>query len=174
MRLEYRSGPMAGVLLLFVAMVVAGCSGGWYASKFAKPEGRIPFREAGVQQTGVWGTGDLSIAYRYTLGDSAVNFAGEVTLERRVSEFNSLRYLVCRVHFLNGEGRILDSRVLLSTAHREWLPHARTSFDRKLALPDGAVAFAFSYDGAAGDGGGASSSGGLRGGGSDWEFWSLP
>lgn len=163
------------MVFLFLVMFSAACAGHWFPSDFARPENRIAFGEAGAEHTGVWGTGDLSLSYRYILGKTDAGFTGEVAIGRRASEFSTLHHLIIRVHLLDGEGRILDSRVLLSSPYRIFQPDARFMFDRQLELPEGVVAFGFSYDGAAGDGGGGGGDGSdLKSGGVDWEFWALP
>ena len=160
--------------VLLPALILFGCAGAWFPSDFAGPDNRIAFGHAGTEHAGVWGTGDLSLSYRYVLAEESAGFEGELTLQPRVGEFTTLHRLVFRVHFLDGEGRILESRVLLASPYRQWMPLAPLSFQRRLALPEGAVAFGFSYDGAAGEGGGSGEGSDLRSGGTDWEFWSLP
>jgi len=176
MELRKRSSvilSMIGLLALLLGMVVA-CQGRFlsYQGAVAKQESRIALLEGG-QHTDTWKTRDLSIRYRYQRDQGNAELSGTVELDKSLGRsFSTLEYLILWVHLLDAEGRVLESKGVLTSEYRHMV--RKLPFKRSLELPPGTTAIAFSYTGRVRDGGGAGRVSGDAGDGDSWDFWMYP
>ncbi|HIJ55369.1 MAG TPA: hypothetical protein HPQ03_04505 [Deltaproteobacteria bacterium] len=126
---------------------------------------RIEIKEGGPY-TGSWDTRDLSLDYVYEQKKDSFTLSGKVTFNKHIIyNFRLLDYFDLRVHFVDGSGKIIEGKGIVSSGHHveiENLP-----FKKQFALPSGAVAMVFSYSGRA-------SELGDEAGRTDYEFWESP
>lgn len=162
--MELRKGPSVtisrgGLLALFLGVVVA-C------------QGRLALREGGPHR-GSWKTQDLSVHYHYWREQGNVELSGSVELAKSLRyNFTTLEHLFLEVHLLDAEGRVLESKGVLTSEYRHMV--RKLPFKRSLELPPGTTAIAFSYTGRVRDGGGAGRVSGDAGDGDSWDFWMYP
>ena len=143
-------------------MVLAACQTNifTYRGATAKSDIRIALEDGGPH-TGSWSTYDLSVQYEYTTVGDTLKLSGDIALRHNwpvVETFDM------RLHFLDRDNRILDSRNFYYFGYRRPLSDAELSFMKTFTVPEGTEAFGFSYDGE------------LRGHGDDggWSFWLDP
>ena len=111
----------------------------------------------------------MSFEYTCFRESDKLLLSGELSLNESYEQFEILRHLYLWVHFLDSEGKLLDSKVAWSAA----LTIAYTGQKKKwsvkssLDLPLNAAAVTFSYMGS------VSQSGGARDG-TNWSFYKSP
>lgn len=162
-----------GLLALFLGVVVA-CQGHLfsYRGAVARQESRLPLREGGPHR-GFLKTQDLSVRYHYWREQGNVELSGSVELAKSLRyNFTTLEHLFLEVHLLDAEGRVLESKGVLTSEYRHMV--RKLPFKRSLELPPGTTAIAFSYTGRVRDGGGAGRVSGDAGDGDSWDFWMYP
>ncbi|HUU39363.1 MAG TPA: hypothetical protein VMW42_00330 [Desulfatiglandales bacterium] len=176
--MELRTKPsvmlsMIGLLTLFLGVAVA-CQGRFlsYRGAVAKQESRIPLLEGGPH-TGFWKTQDLSMRYSYRRDQDNMELSGTMELDESLERgFTTLEYLILRVHLLDVEGRVLESKGVLTSEYRHMIK--KLSFKGNLKLPQSTTAIAFSYRGRVRDGGGSGRTLEDAGDGDSWDFWIYP
>jgi hypothetical protein len=164
------------ISLLFTSAFLA-CVGSpfSYRGAWVKEENQISLLEGGPHQ-GQWQTRDLSLEYEYRQGADHLQISGNVKLANYLtSGFTTLDNLFVNVHFLEGDGKVLQTIPLKSFGNRLWfIMLDNMSFNNRLELPEGAVAIAFGYRGKVSEGGSATSGPDGRGDKTYWEFWETP
>lgn len=176
--MELRKAPSViisrvGLLALFVGAVVA-CQAHFlsYRGAVARQESRLALREGGPHRE-FWRARDLSVSYHYWRGQGKLELSGTVELANGLRHnFTTLEHLFLQAHLLDAEGRVLESRGILTSEYRHMVRKLR--FKRCLELPPGTTAIAFSYTGRVRDGGGTGRVLGEGGDGDSWDFWMHP
>jgi hypothetical protein len=167
-----------GLALAFLAaavLVTAGCAGSpWltYTGRAARPDNRIPL-ESGGSHAAIWMTGDLALHYTYRWTGQELAITGQVEPQARITHFQVIRHLSVRIHFLDADGIILDTRTLWQPGALVNVDMVKWTFDHRWPLPAETRAIGFSYTGAVQDTSG-SNAGDDIGGAVDWEFWYGP
>jgi hypothetical protein len=147
-----------------LAVLLAGCQSGFLGvgGGVVAAEKRIPFSPGGPHR-GVHKDNDFLLVYSYVKDGRSLQISGIVELRGGAEGFGWLDRLFARAYFYGADGRILESRSLLSRSRgrsEESWRYAKT-----VDLPPGAAGMAFGY------------SGRVRGVGFDaptWDFWGTP
>jgi hypothetical protein len=139
---------------------------------------RIALQDGGPHK-GSWQTRDLSIDYEYREAAKNLEVTGEIKLADYIPKgFSTLDYLRIYIHFLSSNGVVLETKSVKFFGYMRSLDYlGKLSLNSQSDLPEGTVAFAFSYNGRASQGGGGggsfigenSSSGQIA-----WDFWKVP
>jgi hypothetical protein len=138
-----------------------------YLGKTVQETNRISISESKPQPS-VWQAKDLSFQNTCLRESDKLSIIGQLALNASYEQFEILNYLFLWVHFLDSEGKILDSKVAWSAAltiaytgeKKKW--SVRSSLD----LPLNATAVTFSYMGSVSQSG--------EGGGTNWSFYKSP
>ena len=156
-------------LFLFAAFsVLIGCQTTFnrYLGKVVPEANRISLPESKPQSI-VWQTKDVVFQYTGKQESGKLSLTGELTLDKSYERFNSIEYLYFWIHFLDSEGTILDSKLILSVVGQ----FAYSGGEKKwpvnidLKLPSHFIAMTFSYMGSVREG---------QGGGDQWNFYRSP
>ena len=161
------------ILLLFISTLVA-CQSSFfsYRGATAVQESRIALRQGGPH-VGFWKTDDLSMHYHYQRDWDNVELSGVIELADSLKySFTALEYLFLQVNFLDADGKVLETKLALSSDYRHMIK--KLSFKRSLKLPTGTAAIAFSYTGRVVEGGGTGRVLEDAGDGDSWDFWMTP
>jgi len=139
---------------------------------------RITLQDGGPHK-GSWQTRDLSIDYEYREAAKNLEVTGEIKLADYIPKgFSTLDYLRIHIHFLSSNGVVLETKSVKFVGYMRYLDYlGKMSFNSQSDLPEGTIAFAFSYSGRAsqGGGGGGSFVGENSGSGQiAWDFWKVP
>lgn len=161
------------LLFLFIGALVACQSRLFsYRGATAEQQSRIALLEGGPY-VGFWKTEDLSMHYRYLRYPENLELSGVVELANRLKyNFTTLEYLFLQVNLLDAEGKVLESKVVLTSDYRHMIK--KLPFKRSLELPPGITAIAFSYKGRVLEGGGTTRVLEDAGDGDSWDFWRTP
>jgi hypothetical protein len=165
---------LLGLLLILFFACATGTSmspGAWVAA-----DDRIAVEDGGPYK-GSWQTRDLTIEYEYQKAAKNLQVSGAIKLADYIPKgFSTLDYLRIYIHFLTSNGIVLETKNLQYFGYLRYLDYlGKMSFSSQFELPQDAVAFAFSYNGRASQGGGSPM--GFNGGGSGqiaWDFWKVP
>ena len=170
------TAAFAGLLGFVLFSLLTGCQTMFnrYIGKTVPDPNRISIPE-GKPQSGVWQTKDLSFQYTCLRKSGKLSLTGELALNESYEQFEILNYLYLWVHFLDSQGKIIDSKLALSLTStvaytgekKQW--SVKTSFE----LPVNATAVAFGYMGRVSQGGDEVPEDG-GGGGSNWNFYKSP
>jgi hypothetical protein len=130
------AGRRTGGLLLLAILAAAACSG-----PFLKVEDALPIvTEAPTE--GSHGTIDYRLAYRYRVvpgtpaAPAAFEFDGTLVPRRGLST------LTVRIHFMDGEGKVLRTEALYASG--AYMGAGRAVIERRFELPPEAARFGFS------------------------------
>lgn len=162
--------------LLGIALIsaMAGCqTTNRYIGKTVPDPNRISLQQE-KSQPSVWESKDLTFEYTWDRKSSQVSLNGEITLDRSYDQFETLNYLDLWVHFLDTEGKILESKLAWSVVSviSFMAEKKRLHVNSRLDLPENATAMTFSYRGSVSEGGGLVNGGG--GDGTNWSFYKSP
>ena len=152
MRRIAKSFTMAGVgLLLFVMFsTLAGCQTTFnkYLGKTVPEPNRILLSE-GKPQSSLWQAEDLSFHYTCLRESNKLSLSGELTLDESYEQFEILNYLNLWVHFLDSEGKILNSKLATNIASSVAYTGQKKKYSIKSSLdfPLNGTAVTFSYMG---------------------------
>jgi len=161
------------LLFLFLGALVA-CQSSFfsYRGATAEQEWRIALLEGGPHK-GFFRTRDLSMHYRYLRDLDNLQLSGVVELDDSLKyNFRSIEYLFLQVNLLDAEGKVLESKLVLTSDHLQLIEEL--PFKRSLELPPGTTAIAFSYTGRVREGGGTGRVLEDAGDGDSWDFWMTP
>ncbi|MBL0715728.1 MAG: hypothetical protein JJV98_18740 [Desulfosarcina sp.] len=163
------------VWMVAAVMMLSGCASGIrnsYVGQAAKPDGRIALRPGDIHQE-KWQTNDIAVNFEYQREAGRIDLAGNIELQKRLSNFTQVDYVRVYVHFLDTEGIILASQHLWSSSFNTEPFFVRFTFTRQYPLPPDTHGLTFSYTGQMSDGG---DRGWAPGGGDriDWRFWRTP
>ena len=166
---------VAGLLWFVLFSALAGCQTTFnrYIGKTVPEPNRIPI-SVGKPQSGVWQAKDLFFQYTCLRESDKLSLSGELALNESYEQFESLNYLNLWVHFLDSEGKILESKLALNVVSsiaytgqkKQW--SVKSSID----LPVNATAVTFSYMGSVSQSGGGVREG--SGDGTNWSFFKSP
>ena len=139
-----------------------------YIGKTVQKINRLPISENNPQSI-LWQAKDLSFEYTCIRESNTLSLSGELVLNESYEQFEILNYLFLWVHFLDSEGKLLDSKVAWSAARTTAYTGEKKKWSVKssLALPLNSTAVTFSYMGS------VSQSGGGRDG-TNWSFYKSP
>lgn len=141
---------VAGLFLFVMFSSLAGCQTTFnkYLGKQVPEYNRILLSE-GKPQSSLWQTMDLVFQYTCLQESNKLSLSGELTLDESYDQFETLDYLNLWVHFLDSEGKILDSKLAWSATYSVAWPgeKKRWSVKSSLDLPLNAIAVKFSYMG---------------------------
>ena len=144
------SMAVAGLLWLFLLSVLAGCQTTFnkYIGKTVPEPNRIPISE-GKPQSSLWQAKDLVFQYTCLRESDKLSLSGELALDESYEQFETLNYLHLWVHFLDSEGKILDSKLATNIASSIAYTGQEKKYSIKssLDLPLNATAVTFSYMG---------------------------
>ena len=157
-----------GIIFGLVLGILTGCQTlNPYIGKTVHEPNRIPISESS-QAVHFWQTKDMSFDFKYSLDSSMLSLRGELSLDESYEQFETLNHLFLWVHFLDAEGKLLDSKVVWSAAYTVAYTGEKKKWSVKssLTLPLNATAVAFSYMG--------SVSQGSDEGGTNWSFYKSP
>jgi len=161
------------LLLLFIGALVA-CQSSFfsYRGATAEQESRIALLEGGPH-VGFWKTKDLSMHYHYLRDPDNLELSGVIELANSLKyNFRSIEYLFLQVNLLDAEGKVLESKVVLTSDHLQMIE--KLPFKRSVGLPPGTAAIAFSYTGRVREGGRTGRVLEDAGDGDSWDFWMTP
>ena len=151
---------MASLVLLLSACTSS--RGGWlgWEGRLTKDDNRVALENDG-SDAGIWQTNDIAIHYHYVREADRLTITGKVQRQARIKHFHRLNAWVW-IHFLDGEGFVLESRRLWAQNGSDVYWQIRYNFTRDWPLPPETRAMGFSYSGRASD--------------RDvwWDFWRLP
>ena len=118
-----------------------------YHGKTVPEPNRIALLEGGPHR-GDWKSKDLSFQYNYLRKSDILSLTGDLALNKEdywSCEF--IDYLYFRANFLDSDGKILESRVILNNSYPyQGGPH-KWSIQSDLQLPLNTAAVSFSYMG---------------------------
>lgn len=141
-----------------------------YEGAMAKEESRVPLLDGGPH-IGSWKTLDLQMEYRYVRTPDSLQIAGDLEFDSSLQfGFTTMERFYLRVNFLDTEGKVLESRAVVTSSYRKMIK--KLTFERDLELPAGTRGMAFSYKGRVRDVGGGTDS--ETGGQTEWYFWRAP
>jgi hypothetical protein len=157
-------------LLFACAMGTSLSPGAW-----VEPDDRVALQEGGPHK-GIWQTRDLTIDYEYQEAAKNLQVSGTIKLADYIPKgFSTLDYLRIYIHFLTPSGMVLETKNLQYFGYLRWLDYlGKMSFSSQFDLPEGAMAFAFSYNGRASQGGGSPMGNNGGSGQISWDFWKVP
>ncbi len=148
---------------LLATLLLNACAGkNWfsYTGWEAKSNNRAALRDGGPYSS-LWQTLDIGLHYRYEKEGERLDIEGQVVPQKRIKHFSDFTIWVS-IHFLDGDGIILDTHRLWSQRGSTVYWGFRWHFKQSWNLPPGTQALAFSYHGRAGDQEQL------------WDFWYLP
>ena len=164
----------AGLFLFVMYSALVGCQTTFnkYLGKTVPEPNRIPISE-GKPPPSVWQAKDLVFQYTCLRESDKLSLSGELTLDESYEQFEILNYLSLWVHFLDSEGKILDSKLALNMASSIAYTGQRKKYAVKssLDLPINATALTFSYSGSVSQADELERGGG---GGTNWRFFKSP
>ena len=100
-----------------------------------------------AEQSGTWAADDMTIDYQYSLTGNMLHLSGKIDVQQYLSEdFAVFRYLFVAIHFLDGDNRVMSRRQEIFYLLSKPI-FGKQSFSKRLVLPPGAKAMAFSYTG---------------------------
>ena len=117
-----------------VMLVLAACAGGVQVIPTGE---QIPILGSGTHP-GQWQSMDAEVRYRYTVDSQSpdrIQVSGTISPRSRLAE------LKLTMAFLDGEGKVLESRLLYSSGYRQ--EQIGGTFEQTLDLPQDAEAFTF-------------------------------
>ncbi len=163
-------GLRAAALLVCLALVACATASAPHIGKTARPENRFPLSELPASET-TWSAKDLSLNYLAVNQGGNLAISGFVAFSPNLAKYPNINSFRIYLHFLDGGGTVLDSKLLWVTARRVDKRFVRWTFEKQWSVPPGAVALAFSYRGGVVDGGGESSNSPSSAG---WEVYQSP
>jgi hypothetical protein len=136
-----------------------------FIGKTVQETNRIPISKSKSQYS-LWQAKDLSFKITCRRESNKLSLIGELTLNESYEQFETLNHLFLWAHFLDSEGKILDSKVAWNAPHtiaytgekKKW--SVKSSID----LPLNATAVTFSYMGSVSQ----------SGDGTNWSFYKSP
>ena len=141
---------VAGLFLFVMFSTLVGCQTTFnkYLGKQVPEPSRILLSE-GKPHSSLWQTKDLVFQYTCLQESNKLSLSGELTLDELYEQFETLDYLNLWVHFLDSEGKILESKLAWSAASLVVWPGEKKKWSVKssLDLPSNATAVTFSYMG---------------------------
>lgn len=166
-----RSASMKVIAVLWATVLVIGCQ--TVEAGFQKgivPENKRIAVEDG-NHTARWSTNEVNLDYGYSKNQGSMRLYGEVRYADPIRyNFSLVQYFHMDVIFVDVQGKVLGTAGLVTDSNNPLAPSARTmpvKFDRTLPVPPGTSSIAFSYTGAAREGGG-------RERGNPTNFWEYP
>ena len=154
MRINRDYKPVFKGIMLFVSistLIACQSSVFSYRGKMVAEDSRIVLKEGGPHK-GVWETKDFTFNYTYTQKADRLEISGELTLDNYISMVEILDYLFFRVNFIDSDGKLQESKMLLGTTYNSH--NFRWFVKREIVLPSYANAVGFSYMGSIREGGG--------------------
>ncbi|MBN1930826.1 MAG: hypothetical protein JW786_04370 [Desulfobacterales bacterium] len=133
-----------------------------YNGATAKQENRLALLAEGAHDQFLQTT-DLSIKYTYSQKSNRIELSGVVDFTAHLKHFETIEYFSLRMHFLDVEGKILQSSRILTADNHQKIN--KMAFKQNLLIPSNAHALAFSYSGRVMGGGESPSA---------WDFWMVP
>lgn len=176
---RYRSGLVFNVYLwrlgMFIALVpcllaCAGMSAPPHIGKTSRPENRVPLASLPAGET-TWRAKDLDVHYKAVRTGDGLEISGFIEFGSNLGKFPLINYFRIHLHFIDADGRVLDSKLLWATGRQTETRFVRWTFQRQWPIPPGAAAMGFSYRGAATEAGGDSKFGMSKTG---WEVEQQP
>lgn len=153
------------IFCLFMPLQLAGCQGGPGSShnRVVLPAKRVALQDGGFYP-GQWETVEFRLSYRYAKTMDSIKISGELVWHDDFTiSFSQLEYFTLWVHFLDGEGRVIDR---YPVAHAPYMKAFQTMrFYRELHPGSLTKAMAFSYHGNAIT---------EKRTGDEWAFWHHP
>jgi hypothetical protein len=164
---------LAGLLVNLFFACATGTSlspGAWVDEK-----DRIAVQDGGPHK-GNWQTRDLTIDYDYRETAKKLDITGTIKLADYIPKgFSTLDYLRIYILFLTSNGIVLETKNLTYFGYFRYLDYlGKMSFNSQFDLPQDTVAFAFSYNGRASQGGGGPFNNNSGSGQIAWDFWKVP
>ena len=167
---EFFTMVVAGLFLFVMFSTLTGCQTTFnkYLGKMVPEPNRIALPES-KPQSSVWKTKDLVFQYTSDRESDKLTLSGELALNESYEQFENLKYLNLWVHFLDSEGKILDSKLAWSVASQVAYTGEKKKWPVKssLDLPLNATAVTFSYTGSVSQGAGADNT-------NQWIFYKSP
>lgn len=156
--------------IIVIAMVVglfSSCMGTMPRAreKRVKQANQIDLVKANHEVHGVWNSNDLSLSYHYLVSDQTLKINADITLATKLTHFSVMDRLRIWLHFVNSEGRVLESRVIYTSPYRKSISMLNLGFRRSFPMPPNSVAMAFTYAGKVSEGSRD------KDGGISWDFW---
>ncbi len=164
-----------------MVLAIAACTEKWrnsFNGRVAKLDGHVTLETGGPYDL-YWETNDIIINGTYEREGDDLDLIGSVQLQSRLSSLPNISHMWVRVHFLDAEGVIVETRRLWTALGDGGLGgidyFVNWDFNHRFAMPAATRAMNFSYDGtmrdsSSTDGGGIGRSGGSVG----IDFWRTP
>ena len=141
-----------------------------YTDKQAGPRSRVGL-ETSAQHSATWHGEDLTIDYTTVFSAGKFQISGAVQLDRYlVMGYMYLKYLYIHMHFLDADGKIIESHPVFNAGYRS--PRRDIAFTKTVTLPPAAAGLAFSYSGFAREYDGDPGERNMLNSG--WAFWQTP
>lgn len=134
--LSYRLG-VAVLALMGLAPMLAACSSANVSSGPSRP------LVTNQPYTGAHRTMDYQLAFSYVFQPGGGGKADTINFEGRLIPRQGLETFILRLIFLDASGEILATRVLYAPGGRQGA--ARTTFQRRIEVPQGAVKMGFRH-----------------------------
>ena len=170
-------------LILILSLSMSACTERWRKSfngRVAKLDGRVAL-EAGGPYDLYWETNDIIISGTYQREGDGLDLIGRVQLQSRLSSLPNISHMWVRVHFLDAEGVIVETRRLWTALGDGGLGgmdyFVKWDFDHRFTTPAPTRSLNFSYDGTVRDSSGTDDGGGgmsRTGGSVGIDFWRTP
>ena len=135
----------SSLIFYFLAMIfLMGCVSG-YAGKMVPLQHRIAAAEGGPHR-GLWTGKHIEFNYTYSRTSDQVDISGDISFTKS-SVYKSARDFTLWMHFVDSEGKIVESIALLNTSS---FGTGQKINKQNLSLPAGTNSLTFSYRGESG------------------------
>ena len=162
---------LGGLIALILGLLAcAGMSAPPHIGKTSRPENRVPLASLPAGEA-TWRAKDLDVHYKAVRVGDGLEISGFVEFGSNLAKFPLINHFRIYLHFIDADGRVLDSKLLWSTAMQTETRFVRWTFQRQWPIPPEAAALGFSYRGAATEAGGDADIGIGKTG---WEVYQQP
>ncbi len=157
-------------LLAGLALAACAAASAPHIGKTARPENRVPLSDLPLTES-TWAAKDLKLHYLAARSGDNLQINGFVEFNSNLAKFPVINAFRVYLHYLDADGRVLDSKLLWATGVNSEYRFVRWTFERQWLLPPSATALGFSYRGGLAESGGDSSVGQTKTG---WEVYRAP
>lgn len=158
------------IALCLCLLACASMSAPPHIGKTSRPENRVPLASLPAGET-TWRAKDLDVHYKAIRTGDGLEISGFVEFGANLAKFPLINHFRIYLHFIDADGRVIDSKLLWATGMQTETRFVRWTFQRQWPLPPEAAALGFSYRGAATEAGG---DGDIGTGKTGWEVEQQP
>jgi hypothetical protein len=166
------AADMRTAVAVLVSLAIAACAtmSAPHIGKTARPENRVPLAALPQTET-TWAAKDLKLHYLAVRSGDNLQISGFVAFDSNLAKFPVIKAFRVYLHYLDADGRVLDSKLVWATGVNSEYRFVRWTFERQWPVPPAATALGFSYRGSVSESGGDASVGQSRTG---WEVYQAP